>query len=195
METAKEVLGILAGVLFIIGFVPYGIAIIKKQTRPEKATWVIWLAVDTLTLIGMLMAGTLNGQIVGVVLGASIILILALIYGEKGWKKFDIFCLAGAAIGMVLSLIFKNPLLAIIASSTACTIGSFPTFKSAWQDPSREDKLAWTIFWVSCVCAVLAIPHLTAADMIQPLDFFVIESAMMLILLFRKPKQSITREK
>ena len=70
-------------------------------------------------------------------------------------------------------------------------IGSIPTFVSAWHDPSRESKVAWTIFWVSCVFAVMAIPKLTLQDAMQPVTFFLIESIMMYILYIRpKLKQS-----
>lgn len=189
IKTTQYVLGIAAGFLFIIGFVPYGIAIVKRTTKPSKVSWIIWLSIDLVTFGGMIAKGTLNGQMIGIVGGGGIILLLALLYGESGWTKLDKFCLAGAAIGMAL-LLFNNPLLAIISSATVGFIGSFPTFISAWQDPGREDKLAWTIYWLSCVCAVCAIPHLTIADALQPLDFFLIESIMMIILYSRQPKNT-----
>jgi hypothetical protein len=75
----------------------------------------------------------------------------------------------------------------IVTSQIVCFLGSIPTFVSAWEDPSKEDKTAWTIFWISCVCAVLAIPAWTLADALQPLNFFAIQSVMMLIL-FVRPK-------
>ncbi|MFA5124679.1 MAG: hypothetical protein WC473_02545 [Patescibacteria group bacterium] len=225
MENIRVILGFSAGMLFIIGLIPYGIAIIgyntvtnfltsakkkiqpfkllwlierfinlliwilnfkknKKRIKPSKVSWVIWFSIDLLTFSGMVAAGTLNGQMTGVIFGAGIILLLALIYGESTWTKLDKLCLLGAAAGLSLWLLFDNPLMAIIASASVGFIGSIPTLISAWRDPDREDKLAWTIFWLSCACAVLAIPRLTAADAIQPLDFFLIESIMMLILYF-----------
>ncbi|MFA6594184.1 MAG: hypothetical protein WCT16_02900 [Candidatus Buchananbacteria bacterium] len=176
----------MAGVLFIIGLVPYGRAIIKGETKPSKTSWIIWFSIDLLAFGGMIAADTLNGQMIGVILGAGLILLLTLIYGENKWTKLDKFCLFGATVGLALWLLFDNPLLAIIISAIIGIIGSIPTFVFAWRDPSRENKLAWTIFWLSCVCAVSAIPHLTAADIIQPVSFLLIESIMMFILYFKK---------
>lgn len=64
-------------------------------------------------------------------------------------------------------------------------IGGIPTIVAAWKDPRREDRLAWTLFWFSCLCAVLAIPRLTVEDALQPITFAAYETAMMGILLFR----------
>lgn len=187
----KSVLSIIAGFLFVLGFIPYIRAILRKETKetkpakPAKASWLIWASLDTITLTGMFFEKTVNGQILGAVLGAWVVVALALKYGTPGWTKLDKFCLAGAVLGIVLWRMFNNPALGIMTSLSVVFIGSIPTFASAWKDPSREDKLAWTIFWISCVCAVIAIPQWTLADASQPITFFAIETIMMYILYIR----------
>lgn len=133
----------------------------------------------------MIAEHTVNGQILGAVIGATIVIGLAMKYGTPGWTKTDKFCLGGALLGIALWLVFNNPIFGIVTSCTVALLGSVPTFASAWKDPSREDKLAWTIFWTSCICAVTAIPNLTLADAAQPITFFTIESTMMFILFLR----------
>lgn len=182
----KTTLGFLAGVLFIIGFFPYINAIIRGKTKPAKVSWLIWLSTDLITFSAMVVSGTLNGQMVGVIIGAVIVTVLALIKGEKGWSKIDQFCLAGAIVGITLWIISGDPDVAIVLISAVGFLGSIPTFLSAWKNPASENRLAWTIFWLSCVCAVLAIPKLTIADAVQPLVFFVIETIMMYLLYIRK---------
>lgn len=181
----KNIISIIAGVLFVIGFVPYIRAILRKETKPAKTSWIIWASLDYIVLAGMIATHTVNGQIVGAVIGATIVIGLAMKYGTSDWAKIDIFCLIGAIFGIVLWRIFGNPVFGIITSCVAAFIGSFPTFLSAWKDPGHEDKLAWTIFWASCVCAMIAIPKWTLADVAQPATFFTIESIMMYILYFR----------
>lgn len=181
----KSLLSTIAGVLFIIGFIPYILTIWRGDTKPAKASWIIWASLDTITLTGMFFAGSINGQILGAVIGAWIVVVLALLYGTSGWTKLDKFCLAGALLGIILWLLFDNPVLGIITSLSVVFIGSFPTFVSAWHNPAQENRLAWTIFWLSCVCAVIAIPAWTLADAAQPIVFFIIESVMMYILYFR----------
>jgi len=177
-----KTLFVLSGILFIAGFVPYIISILHKETKPAKASWIIWVALDTITFAGMLVKETANGQIIGAVIGGWLTVILALKYGISGWSKLDKFCLGGAILGIVLWQTFDDPVLGILTSQGATFLGSIPTFLSAWKDPSRENKFAWTIFFASCVCAVIAIPHWTLADATQPITFFVVESTMMYIL-------------
>ena len=171
--------------MFIAGFIPYISSILRKETKPAKASWIIWASLDYITFAGMIAEHTVNGQIIGAVIGASIVIGLAMKFGVPGWTKTDKFCLVGAAIGIILWKIFDDPTLGIITSCITGFLGSIPTFMSAWEDSSREDKFAWTIFWLSCVCAVIAVPRWTIADAAQPITFFAIESVMMCILFIR----------
>lgn len=186
----KGMISVLAGILFIIGFVPYILAIWRGETKPAKASWIIWASLDSITLAGMFVKGTMNGQILGAVIGAWIVVILALRYGTPGWTKLDKFCLSGAVLGIVLWQVFSNPVLGIITSLSVVFLGSFPTFASAWRNPAQENRMAWTIFWLSCVAAMIAIPAWTLADAAQPIVFTIIESVMMYILYFR-PRVSL----
>ncbi len=181
----KAIFSVLAGVLFFVGFIPYILSVIRKETKPAKASWIIWASLDTITIAGMYAKDAVNGQILGAVLGAWVVVGFALKYGTPGWTKLDKFCLCGAVFGIVLWQVFSNPVLGIMTSLGVAFLGSIPTFVSAWKDPGREDKLAWTIFWISCVCAVIAIPQWTLADAGQPITFGVIESIMMYILYIR----------
>lgn len=181
----KETLSVLAGLLAIAGLVPYVRAILRKETKPAKATWIIWAILDTVTIAGMYVEDAVNGQILGAVIGAWVVVVLALKYGIPGWTKLDKFCLGGAVLGIALWYVFSNPTFGIMMALGVIFLGSIPTFASAWKDPSREDKLAWTILFVSCVCAVIAIPQWTLADAAPPITFFAIETVMMYILYVR----------
>jgi hypothetical protein len=176
---------VLAGLLFVAAFIPYIRAILRKETSPMKSTWLIWATLDTITFAGMWSEGTVNGQITGAVLGAWTVTILAFKYGESGWSRLDKLCLAGAVLGIALWQIFDSPLLGIAISLSVVFLGSIPTFVSAWKDPSKEDRTAWTIYWVSCVCALIGVPTWTLQDAMQPMTFFAIESIMMFILIYR----------
>ncbi|HCM45367.1 MAG TPA: hypothetical protein DIS54_00830 [Candidatus Veblenbacteria bacterium] len=173
---------VLAGLLFIAAFVPYIRSILKKETKPAKASWIIWASLDTITLTGMFFKEAVNGQILGAIFGAWIVVVLTLKYGIPGWTKLDKFCLGGAILGIILWQIFSDPTFGIMTSLSVVFLGSIPTFMSAWKYPSRENKLAWIIFWVSCIFALIAIPRWTLADAAQPITFFAIETIMMYIL-------------
>ena len=182
-------IGVISGLIYLFGFVPYAIAVLNNSAKPTKVSWLIWISLDVITLVGMIANKTVNGQIIGIVAGGSFVLILALIKGEPGWSKLDKFCLAGALVGIILWAAFQNPLLGVLSSQAVIFLGSIPTFVSAWKDPSRENKTAWTLWWVSCILAIIAIPQWTLADSVQPVNFLLIESVMMYILFYHKKQQ------
>ena len=186
----KEALSVIAGLLQVAGFFPYIRAILRKETEPAKATWIIWASLDTIILSGMFFKDAVNGQILGAVLGGWVVAALALKYGTPDWTKLDKSCLGGAVIGIVLWQVFSDLVFRIVTSLGMVLLGSIPIFTSAWKDPSRENKLAWMIFWVSCVCAMIAIPHWTLADAAQPITFFVVTTIMMSILPARSSSQA-----
>ncbi|TAL49889.1 hypothetical protein EPN81_04385 [Patescibacteria group bacterium] len=188
----QQTFNVLAGVLFVAAFVPYIRAILKKQAQPMKSTWLIWATLDTITLAGMWANDSVNGQITGAILGAWTVTILAFKFGESGWSLLDKLCLAGAALGIILWQTFDNPTLGMMTSLSVIFLGSIPTFVSAWKDPNKENKLAWWIYWASCVCALIGVPNWTLQDAAQPITFFAIETIMVFILTYRPIKLRVT---
>jgi hypothetical protein len=195
-ESMKDILSVVAGLLYLVAFALYIRAILRDRhlpagtpgkTEPSKASWIIWASLDSITISGMYVEGTVNGQILGAVIGAWIVVGYAMKYGTPGWTILDKFCLVGAVLGIVLWQMFSSPILGVMISLSVVFLGSIPTFVSAWKDPSRENKFAWVIFTISCVCAIIAIPHWTLADAAQPITFFAVE-AVMIYILFVRPR-------
>ncbi|MDR3736197.1 MAG: hypothetical protein P4L10_11750 [Acidobacteriaceae bacterium] len=166
----------IAGILFLAAFIPYIRSILRGETVPAKATWIIWAAIDTITLAGMVITHALNGQIIGAVLGVWIVAILALRRGASGWSQLDIACIAGAAIG--LCLMFFSPTYGLLTSLAVLFIGSIPTFVHGYREPEKENKAAWMIYFLSCLFALPAITKWDVQHAAQPLIFFATESVM-----------------
>jgi hypothetical protein len=205
----KDIFNALAFILIIVAFIPYAKAVWRDRnipsgtpgkTEPSKASWIIWVALDIITAIGMYMKGSLNGQITAAVIGGSMVAVLAMKFGTSDWTRLDKGCLAGAFLGIILWKVFGDAVAGIITCQVVMFIGSLPTFSSAWKDPGRENKTAWTLFWLSCVSALIAIPGLTLeilfkepvkffldhlSDTAQPVTFFIIETIVVGILLVR----------
>lgn len=182
-------LSVLSGVVFVVAFIPYIRAILRGETKPSKATWIIWATLDTITLAGMIVNHVVSGQIVGAILGAWFVVALALRYGKPGWTLLDKLCLGGAALAIFLWWLFNSPTVGMATSLSVVFLGSIPTFVNAWNKPWEENKLAWCLYWISCVFAVIAAPSWSVDDAAQPITFFTIESIMM-FLLFVRPRFS-----
>lgn len=178
-------MNILSGILFFAAFLPYVWAIAHHQTVPSPVTWAIWASVDTLALLAMRKEKVKSGQLTGAVAGAWIITILALIFGKPTMGLIEWVSIIGALAGIVLWKKTNNALLAIICSQAATFIGSIPTFVDAYRNPAQEDPLSWTIWFASCVCALLAIRKWKLADALQPITFTAIETIMVILVVIR----------
>ncbi len=193
--SVREIFSFVAALLHAAGFVPYARAILRKEAKPAKASWLIWAGVDSIVIAGMYAEHSVNGQIVAAVLGAWVIALIALRFGTPGWTRLDRFCLGGAVLGIALWCIFSEPILGIVTSLSVVFLGSIPTFVSAWDNPSRENRTAWILFWLSCLCMVVAVPSLKLADAAQPITFLTIDSTMIYVLCVRARSTALCRER
>lgn len=182
----RNILSVFAGLLFLMAFFPYIKAIRRGETKPRKSTWLIWATLDTIILASLIAKHAVNGQILGAVAGAWIVTLLAFRHGESGWKRLDIFCLAGATVGLILWAVTRDPVLGLGISIVVLLIGALPTIVNAWKHPEQENKLAWTLYWLSCLCAILAIGDWTFVNAAQQVAFTIIDTTMILILVARK---------
>jgi len=183
----SEFLSVLAGLISVVGLIPYAHGILRGKTKPAKASWVVWAIVNVVILAGMWARGVVNGQIIGVVIGCLVITVMALRYGAPGWTRLDKFCLAGAVLGIFLWQILGDALYGVLIALAVATIGSIPTFVSAWEDYRRENKPAWLMAWLSSVCMMLALKEWTLAAAVQPVTFFLLQSVLVYII-FIRPK-------
>jgi hypothetical protein len=205
----KKIFDTLAFLLIIIAFYPYIKAVWKDRnipagtpgkTEPSKTSWIIWAALDIITAYGMYVKGSINGQISAAVIGGCTVAVLAMKFGTSNWTKLDKGCLGGAVLGIVLWKVFGDATPGIVTCQIVLFVGSIPTFVSVWKDPGRENKVAWIIFWLSCVSALIAIPGLTLDVMLneptqfflahlnhtaQPVTFFIIETIVTSTLFIR----------
>lgn len=175
----------ISGVLFFVAFLPYVWAIVDHQTVPSPVTWAIWASVDTLALLAMRKEKAPTGQLTGAVAGAWLITILAIIFGKPTMGSIEWVSIAGAVSGIILWQRSGSAIFAIVCSQLAVFAGAFPTFVNGYTNPSQEDPLAWSVWLVSCVFALLAVKKWNLAEALQPITFTTIETVMVILVVIR----------
>jgi len=188
-KVVHTILDTLACLTFLLAYVPYIRAIRRKETVPSAASWVIWTVLDVITFAGMFAKHAVNGQIIASVIGTTFVAILAIKHGEGTWKLADKICLGAAALAILLWKIFDDPTLGIAITLIVLVLGAIPTWINGYKNPDKENRTAWTLYFVSCIFALLAVPKWTVADGAQPIAFFVIETVMVIIL-YTRPHNS-----
>jgi len=174
-----------SGILFFVAFLPYVWAIVNHQTVPSPVSWAIWASVDTLTWLAMRKEKAPKGQLTGAMGGAWVITVLAIVFGRPTMGSIEWVSIGGAAAGIFLWKKTGNAVLAIVCAQIAVIIGAFPTFVSAYANPALENGLAWSIWFASCVFALLAVKKWILAEALQPLTFTLIETVMVVLVVIR----------
>lgn len=179
----------IAGVLFVVGYVPYAIAVIRRRAVPTRSTRIVAWVNNLMTVASMFAKDALNLLAVGAVVGSTIILALSFKYGDKRWSAFDTLCLAGAGVGAV-AWVFGDAAYALIATQISGFIGMFPTFRNVWRDPDSEDRVAYGIFGIATVLMLIALPAWSFLHALQPVKVAIVIGAVNALIWFRprKPK-------
>lgn len=174
-------LSILSGVLILIAFPLYVRACQRGETKPVKATWLVFASLDSIALAGMMVENTVNGQILASVLVGWGSFYLACRYGISGWSLNERLCLAGAGAAPVLWWWFGAAEVGIVISMLVMVLGCLPMLIETIKDPSKEDPNAWCVYGMSCVAALGAIPEWSFASATQPVAFALVEVTMAVI--------------
>jgi hypothetical protein len=182
-------LGLLAGIISLLGFVPYCIAIVQGRTKPNQATWWIWSIVGIMLASSYWASGATHTiwAPLSYVIGPIITTALAMRYGASQWSRFDRLCLLGAAVSLILWLLLRSPQVALVINLIIDLFGALPTIRNAWHRPQDEDLTGWLIFTVGNALNVLAIDRWTWEIASYPL-YITFANAIVLSLLLR-PRQ------
>lgn len=182
----RAAIALLSGLIFAAAYVPYIFGMVKGGKQPMRSSWFIWALLDTITMASMIVQHAVSPMVVASTLGCWTVFALSFRYGKPGLDALDVFCLCAAALGVGLWAVFDSPALGLTLSLSVTFIGSFPTFASGWRTPQDEDRTAWRLYALSCALAIASIPRWDFADAAQPIVYFVIAGAMVVILLNKK---------
>lgn len=186
---SKEILSALSGILIIAAFVPLIISVVWRGYRPPRSSWIIWAVMDGIIMAGMWQSHTLNGQIIGANIGVWVAILAIFKYGTPGWTKSQILQIVLAGVGIVLWKVLGSSSIGILTGCGVLFLGAWETFVDAWRNPDGQkdtlSRVAWTLFWLSCIPGTLSVSNWTLNEAGQPLMFLFIESTMMYLIFVR----------
>jgi hypothetical protein len=186
-EGGRLLIGQIAGGISFVAYVLYYISIVQGRSRPNRATWIILTVVGVLIAASYYAAGARSTMWVAIAytVGPFIAAILSFKYGEGGTTRFDIFCLVGCALSVVLWIFFKNPVVVLVINIVIDFLGILPTLKKSYLDPASEDRLAWSVTTFSNVLNIFAIEAWIFSVAVYPV-YMVIVNGLVTAFIFRK---------
>jgi hypothetical protein len=182
-------LGVIAGFISLLGFLPYIIGILKKEVIPNRVTWIIWTIVQGILLFSYIkVSGGVNASMwvpVTYVAGPFIVMLLSFYYGEGGFGRLDITSFILSVFSIVLWIITGVPIIALLANMAADALAAVPTIYKTYQRPHTESFLAWGMFLAANTLNLFIVPNINFQTFIFPCYLFLL-SCIVCLLICRK---------
>lgn len=181
--------GITAGVLSFSAYLFYIRAILRGQTKPNRATWFIWSIIGLILVFSYRASGAEDTIWVPVseAIAPTIIALLSIKYGVGGTDKLDIICLIASFISLLMWYIFDSALIALVTNLFIDFFAALPTIKKSICNPNEEDRFAWSMTQTGNLFNLFAISNLSFGVIVYPIYTFIIDG-IITSLLYRKIK-------
>jgi uncharacterized protein with PQ loop repeat len=154
-------LGFLAGLLTLLGFLPYIFSIVKSQAKPKRVTWWIWSINSFILLTSYRAEGADNTLWLALsyCIGCVTVALLTLMRGSNNWHLLDYICLLGTIIAIAV-WIMVGSLITFLITLIIDLCGVVPTIVQVFKDPSSEDRKSWTIWLLGGLLTLLLVNNL-----------------------------------
>lgn len=193
LDTA--IVGKVAGIVSLVAFIPYLIAMLRGKTKPNRATWLIWTVVGFMLLVSYRFSGA-NDTIwvpISYVIGPLVVFTLSIYYGKGGWNRFDGCCLFGSGASLFFWWMSGSPMVALLINLFIDFLGAIPTVRKVYHQPETEDRFAWVLACMSSIINLFAIEDWTFAIWVYPV-YMCIGNGLITALIFIRRKQGAKAE-
>lgn len=169
------IIGIAAGILVSISLIIYIYEVIWANTRPERASWFIWMILSYIAFFSQKSEGATDSLwlTVSITIGVTIIFILSIKRGVGGFTKRDYMALLSAVFGLVLWYFTREAVYALIIVVIIDAIGAYLTVLKIIKNPLSESLNAWILSVVGALLGVIAVGKINVVLLIYPFYLFV----------------------
>lgn len=159
MVEIKIILGTIAVIIALIGYVPYFRDIFRGKTKPHAYSWLVWGILTGIGFFGQILnKGGAGAWVTGITaLICFTIFFFALKKGERNITFSDKLTLFGAFIAMLSWYLTSNPLSALILVIITDALGFFPTFRKSYHKPKEETMLTFFLNGLKFAIALFAL--------------------------------------
>jgi hypothetical protein len=186
----QTTIGLIAAVIEVAQSIPYYISILKGRTRPQRATYGIWAAIEVIGISSYIASGATTTKWVPLISAFNSLAVFGLSfkYGMGGSSKLDIFSLSLAGSAITLWIVTGNPVLAVYMSVLAGIIGYIPTIRKTYLYPKTESTISWSMYAVGAGINIFALTTARFVIVLPLISTFILSSVVASLLLFPKWK-------
>ncbi len=185
------ILGIIATIIGLAGYIPYFKDIIKREIKPHAFSWLIWGILQSVVFF----ASTSKGGGAGAwAVGAPallnmIIFVIALFRGEKEITNLDKASLVVALFGIALWVITTSPVWSVIIVTGVDVVGFIPTFRKAYRKPKEEAVSVFALSSIAFFISLFALGSLNITTFLYPASLTVSNAIFVMMVMSRRSKR------
>jgi hypothetical protein len=192
MHDYHTVLGAVALVVGIVGYLPYIRDTLNGSTKPHPFTYFIWALIGAISFAAQLAEnGGPGAWAMGIpVFFGVIIAALSLMKGERSITRRDWFCLLAALVAIVIWRLTSDALYAVLIVMIINTFAFIPTFRKAYWRPHEETASSYALGVLRSVISVPALLSFNAVTVL-PLAYHILSNAALVTMLLLR-RRSLT---
>ena len=188
MVDYKVVLGLLAIIISLIGYIPYFRDIFSGKTKPHAFSWFVW---SVITGIGFGIQFTEKGGAGSWVTGftaviCTVIFVLALFKGKRSFPLTDWAALVAALMALVLWLVAKQPVASVLLITATDAIAFVPTFRKAYHHPHEDTAITFGLNGLKFFISLFALESWTLTTWLYPMSLIISNWAFTLMMYIRR---------
>jgi hypothetical protein len=193
MTSQFFLLGLLSGLITVLAYLPYLRDTASGETRPQRASWLIWSVLASISLASQAHEGATHSLwFAGTqTLATCVVFLLSLWKGSGSvLTKSDIPVVCISAVGLVLWYFTDTATYALMISISISLIAGTVTVRKAYDDPESETFSTW---FLSLVGALLAIGSISTFDPVllaYPVYLVILKTAIVAAILKGRQRRS-----
>ena len=186
-----QLLGIASGILVGISYIPYIKDIFLHTTKPERASWFIWVVLGGIAFFTQLAEGAnWSLWLTGIeTIGVLLVFLLSVKYGVGGGTRRDLIALIAAGVGLLLWYFFQHAFIALFIAILIDCIGASLTVIKAYRDPGSETFSTWVLVAIAGILGMLAVGTVDLILLSYPFYIFLSNVAVVIAMMLGKSKR------
>ena len=162
--------GVLAGVVAFLSFVPYIRHILTGTVRPERASWLIWAVLTSIAFFSNLAAGARAALWLPALasLGVLVVFALSIRFGMGGLAGRDTVALTMAAAGLAAWWVTKDPAYALLCTIAVDGIAAALTTWKSFEHPHTETYSVYVLLSLAGLLSAISVGRVDTMVVIYP---------------------------
>lgn len=166
------VFGLVAGILGLVGTIPYIFDIVRGGTRPQRAAFLLFSISGAISFASQSAEGaTLSLFFAGALMVSSFTIFgLSLKFGIGGFARRDKVSLSIAALILLAWVVTGSAVVAVVLITAFNTVAKVLVMFKVYDMPHTELLFSWILSTVASMFAVLSVGALNWVLLLPPLQ-------------------------